>query len=80
MLAVASQQAATDPALDRELRQCIDRVFRTNPRLPDHRTEFPWVTAYLGDPHARVWFIAEYPSLTHSSAKGSSRPSSLSGT
>jgi hypothetical protein len=59
-----SQLAASDPAFDRELRRRIDEVYRTNPRLPDHRSEFPWVTCYLGDPHAAVWFVAEYPSLT----------------
>ena len=58
------QLAASDPVFDRELRQRIDDVYRTNPRLPDHRSEFPWLTSYLGDPHAPVWFVAEYPSLT----------------
>ena len=72
MFIVGWQQAATDLAFDRELRRRIDEVFRTNPRLPDHRTEFPWVTAYLGDPHARVWFVAEYPSLTQIEREGES--------
>jgi len=66
----ASQPAATDLDFDRELRRRINEVFRTNPRLPDHRSEFPWVTAYLGDPHAPVWFMAEYPSLTQVEREG----------
>jgi hypothetical protein len=67
---LATQPAAADPDFDRELRRRIDEVFRRNPRLPDHRREFPWVTAYLGDPHARVWFLAEYPSLTQVEREG----------
>jgi hypothetical protein len=58
------QLAASDPAFDGELSLRIDEVYRTNPRLPDHRSEFPCLTSYLGDPHAPVWFVAEYPSLT----------------
>jgi hypothetical protein len=66
----ASRPAATDPQFDRELRRRIDDVFRTNPMLPDHRHEFPWVTAYLGNPYAPVWFVAEYPSLTQVEREG----------
>ena len=56
--------AATDPSFDAALREQIAATFRRHPRLPDHRDEFPWVTSYLGDPHAPVWFLGEYPSLT----------------
>jgi hypothetical protein len=40
------------------------RVFQAHPELTDHREEFPWLTGSLGDPFARVWFVAENPSLT----------------
>jgi uracil-DNA glycosylase len=43
----------------------IDQVYkRAAGRFPDHRTAHGWVTGYLGDPFASVWFIAENPSLT----------------
>jgi hypothetical protein len=32
--------------------------------LRDHRQHHPWVTGWLGDPFAHVWFVAENPSLT----------------
>ena len=56
--------AATDPSFDAALREQIAATFRRYPRLPDHRDEFPWVTSYLGDSHAPVWFLGEYPSMT----------------
>jgi hypothetical protein len=40
-----------------------DSVFRAHPELPDHRRDFPWLTACLGDPFTPVWFVAENPSL-----------------
>ena len=42
----------------------IAAVFESNPELYDHRAQFPWVLACLGDPFAPVWFVAENPSLT----------------
>lgn len=42
----------------------IDQVFRLHPELPDHRAEHPWLTGWLGDPSAPVWFVAENPSAT----------------
>lgn len=40
----------------------IDDVYAANRHLVDHRTRFPWLTGFLGDPMARVWFVAWYPS------------------
>lgn len=48
----------------RELRRQLDALFRVHPELHDHRDQFPWVLACLGDPFAPVWFVAENPSLT----------------
>jgi hypothetical protein len=47
-----------------EINKRIDEVFSKYPELPDHRKEFPWLTGYLGDPNAGIWFLAENPSLT----------------
>ena len=47
-----------------ELPRQLDAVFRANPSMYDHRGQFPWVLACLGDPFAPVWFVAENPSLT----------------
>jgi hypothetical protein len=42
----------------------IERVFAAHRELlGDHRARHPWVTGYLGNPFAPVWFIAENPSL-----------------
>jgi hypothetical protein len=43
----------------------IDEVYRRDlaEDLVDSRAEYPWVTGYLGDPFAPVWFVAEAPSL-----------------
>ena len=42
-----------------ELTARIDRVFRAHPELADHRTDHPWLTGWLGDPDANVWFLSE---------------------
>lgn len=47
-----------------ELERLSDEVYNSEPLLPDHRSEHPWLTGYLGDPFAPVWFVAEAPSLT----------------
>jgi len=50
---------------DDGLRVRISRVYRSaGGRFPDHRAEYGWVTGYLGDVFALVWFVAENPSLT----------------
>jgi hypothetical protein len=49
---------------ERELPVRIDAVFRAHPELYDHRRDYPWLIACLGDPFAPVWFVAENPSLT----------------
>jgi len=46
------------------IERLVDGVYRDNPRIPDRRAEYPWVTGHLGDPFAPVWFIAEAPSLS----------------
>lgn len=46
------------------LQQQIDHVYRNNPSLADCRDQFPWLVGALGNPEARIWFIAENPSLT----------------
>jgi hypothetical protein len=52
-------------AFHAELKGRIDRVYKSSAgRFPDHRKDHPWVTGYLGDPFAPVWFVAENPSLT----------------
>ena len=50
-------------AYDRGIRRQIGAVFRSNPDLPDHRKDHPWLTCFLGDPFAHCWFVAENPSL-----------------
>lgn len=47
-----------------ELPRRLEAVFHAHPELYDHRAQFPWVLACLGDPFAAVWFVAENPSLT----------------
>jgi hypothetical protein len=49
---------------ERELPVRIDAVFRAQVELYDHRRDYAWLTACLGDPFAPVWFVAENPSLT----------------
>ncbi len=46
------------------LKQKIDIVFRGHPDIFDHRKQFPWLTGFLGNPFAGIWFVAENPSLT----------------
>lgn len=46
-------------ALNRQIRQ----VYARHPHLSDHRKRFPWLTGYLGNQSARIWFVAENPSL-----------------
>lgn len=48
----------------KELKQKIDAVFRAHPNIFDHRQKFPWLTGFLGNPFAGIWFVAENPSLT----------------
>ncbi|HUX85555.1 MAG TPA: uracil-DNA glycosylase family protein [Chloroflexota bacterium] len=45
-----------------ELQHEIDVVFKAHPGLDDHRVRHPWGLGYLGDPLAKVWFVAENPS------------------
>jgi hypothetical protein len=52
------------PAFEAELRLRSNAVYSANPDLIDHRAEHPWVIGALGDINARVWFVAEAPSLT----------------
>jgi hypothetical protein len=47
-----------------ELPRQLEAVFRAHPELYDHRGQFPWVLACLGNPVAPAWFVAENPSLT----------------
>jgi hypothetical protein len=58
-----------------ELKRRIARVFQSHNEIPDHRANFPWITGFLGDSFAGVWFVAENPSLGmarrgHTSAPG----------
>ncbi len=46
-----------------ELNSRIARVFANHPELHDHRKKLPWLTGYLGNPFAGIWFLAEIPSL-----------------
>ena len=52
------------PRLFFSVARLSDSVFRSHPEIVDHRQEFPWLTACLGDPFAKAWFVAENPSLT----------------
>lgn len=47
-----------------EVERLSGEVYSSEPRLPDHRSDHRWLTGYLGDPFAPVWFVAEAPSLT----------------
>jgi len=38
--------------------EATGRVFARHPELPDHRRQRPWLTGWLGDPQAAVWFVA----------------------
>ncbi|MGH2376904.1 MAG: hypothetical protein ACRDGT_00320 [Candidatus Limnocylindria bacterium] len=42
-----------------ELAARIDAGFKSHPELPDHRKEHPWLTGWLGDSRAKVWFVSE---------------------
>ena len=62
-------QTVEDSVTDRgaffaQLEGRVDATYEAEPRLPDRRSEYPWVTGYLGDPFAPVWFVAEAPSLS----------------
>ena len=46
-----------------ELNKQIDDVLKFHPLIYDHRADYPWLTGYLGNPYAGMWFIAEIPSL-----------------
>lgn len=42
----------------------VSAVYRGVENLfEDYREAYPWVTGYLGDAFAPVWFVAENPSL-----------------
>jgi hypothetical protein len=56
-----------------EVERRVDTAYRDEPRLPDRRDEHPWVTGYLGDPFAPVWFVAESPSLSRVEAASKTR-------
>ncbi len=51
-----------DNAWSRSLGKLVDDVYAGRRDLVDHRIRFPWLQGFLGDPQARVWFIAWYPS------------------
>jgi uracil-DNA glycosylase len=60
--------SASEPPLgtrtfEAELRARMKAVFAKNPQLYDHRGEYPWLLAALGNPRTDVWFVAENPSL-----------------
>jgi hypothetical protein len=57
-----------------ELPRRLHAVFTANPAMYDHRAQFPWVLACLGDPFAPVWFVAENPSLTQVERASNSTP------
>lgn len=59
-------------AFTAELERRVDATYRGEPRLPDRRQEYPWVSGYLGDPFAPVWFVAEAPSLSRVEAASTS--------
>jgi hypothetical protein len=50
-------------AFHAELKKEVARVFALHRQLPDHHEAAPWATGSLDNPCARVWFVAEYPSL-----------------
>lgn len=49
---------------NRALDQRVAEVYSANPDLADHRQRHGWLTGYLGDPFAGIWFVAEKASLT----------------
>jgi hypothetical protein len=51
-----------DTAWSHDLANVVDGVYATNGHLIDHRRRFPWLQGFLGNPDARVWFVAWYPS------------------
>jgi len=53
---------AFDDGFQREIDAIYDRD--DGDLFEDHRAAHGWVTGYLGDPFAPVWFVAENPSLT----------------
>jgi hypothetical protein len=63
------------PAYEAGLAQRVDEVFRNNPDLHDHRRNHSGVTGCLGDPFARVWFVAEFPSLGRIEQQGAASAS-----
>jgi hypothetical protein len=48
---------------DAAVASSIDAVFAAHPELHDHRSAYPWLTGWLGNPDAPVWFIGEKTSL-----------------
>lgn len=47
-----------------EMATQVGEVFAAHPELDDHRAPHPWLTGWLGDPGAPVWFVSENPSAT----------------
>jgi hypothetical protein len=45
----------------RGLAEQIDDCFKKT-GLSDHRSQYPWLRGWLGDPESPVWFISEAPS------------------
>ncbi|MGA9762619.1 MAG: uracil-DNA glycosylase family protein [Gaiellaceae bacterium] len=62
-MATAPEQRSRNE-IESDLRRRSDIVYSANSDLVDHRRAHPWVTGALGDIYAKVWFIAEAPSLT----------------
>jgi hypothetical protein len=57
-----------------EIAARIDSVFAEHTELRDHRREHLWLTGWLGDVDATVWFIAENPSASQVDRIHSSTP------
>lgn len=49
---------------DAAVAKAIDTTFTAHPELYDHPGLYPWLTGWLGDPDAPVWFIGEKVSLS----------------
>jgi hypothetical protein len=56
------ERSGCDTEWGRELAKVMDGVYAERTDLLDHRVRFPWLQGFLGDPNARVWFVAWYPS------------------
>ena len=56
--------SSCDSDWNQQVRRVIGTVYRPHPDLEDHRSRFPWLDGFLGDPNSPVWFVAWYPSTT----------------